>query len=107
MQHHSKAPILSTDGCLSNPCFPGAKCSSSPDGSFRCGRCPPGYTGNGVTCKDIDECKEVPDACHTHNGVHRCENTEPGYNCLPCPSRFSGPQPFGRGVEQATAKKQV
>uniref|UniRef100_A0AAQ4QHB5 Thrombospondin-1 n=1 Tax=Gasterosteus aculeatus aculeatus TaxID=481459 RepID=A0AAQ4QHB5_GASAC len=95
------------DGCLSSPCFPGAKCASFPDGSFRCGRCPPGFSGNGVACKDIDECKEVPDACHTHNGVHRCENTEPGYNCLPCPARFSGPQPFGRGVEQATAKKQV
>uniref|UniRef100_A0A4W6ETJ0 Thrombospondin 1 n=1 Tax=Lates calcarifer TaxID=8187 RepID=A0A4W6ETJ0_LATCA len=95
------------DGCLSNPCFPGTKCTSFADGSFKCGKCPLGYTGNGITCKDIDECKEVPDACHTYNGVHRCENTEPGYNCLPCPARFSGPQPFGRGVEQATAKKQV
>uniref|UniRef100_A0A6D2XJB4 Thrombospondin-1 n=1 Tax=Takifugu rubripes TaxID=31033 RepID=A0A6D2XJB4_TAKRU len=95
------------DGCLSNPCFPGAKCTSFPDGSFRCGRCPLGYTGDGITCRDIDECKAVPDACHIHNGVHLCENTEPGYNCLPCPARFSGPQPFGRGVEQATAKKQV
>lgn len=96
-----------TDGCLSNPCFPGSKCTSSLDGSFTCGKCPLGYTGDGITCKDIDECKEVPDACHVHNGVHRCENTEPGYNCLPCPPRFSGPQPFGIGVEQATAKKQV
>ncbi|XP_056282725.1 thrombospondin-1-like [Pseudoliparis swirei] len=95
------------DGCLSSPCFRGARCSSFPDGSFRCGRCPLGFSGNGVACKDIDECKEVPDACHTHNGVHRCENTEPGYNCLPCPARFSGAQPFGRGVAQATAKKQV
>uniref|UniRef100_A0A3Q2UGA8 Thrombospondin-1 n=1 Tax=Fundulus heteroclitus TaxID=8078 RepID=A0A3Q2UGA8_FUNHE len=95
------------DGCLSNPCFPGTKCTSFPDGSFECGKCPLGYTGDGITCTDIDECKEVPDACHTHNGIHRCENTEPGYNCLPCPARFSGPQPFGRGVEQAIAKKQV
>uniref|UniRef100_A0A3B3W1U0 Thrombospondin-1 n=1 Tax=Poecilia latipinna TaxID=48699 RepID=A0A3B3W1U0_9TELE len=95
------------DGCLSNPCFPGTKCTSFRDGSFECGKCPLGYIGDGITCTDIDECKEVPDACHTHNGIHRCENTEPGYNCLPCPSRFSGPQPFGRGVEQATAKKQV
>uniref|UniRef100_A0A8C5HHI0 Thrombospondin-1-like n=1 Tax=Gouania willdenowi TaxID=441366 RepID=A0A8C5HHI0_GOUWI len=95
------------DGCLSSPCFPGAKCTSFPDGSFKCGRCPLGYNGNGITCKDINECKAVPDACHNHNGIHRCENTEPGYNCLPCPARFSGPQPFGRGVEQATAKKQV
>uniref|UniRef100_A0A8C5A4M9 Thrombospondin-1-like n=1 Tax=Gadus morhua TaxID=8049 RepID=A0A8C5A4M9_GADMO len=95
------------DGCLSSPCFAGAKCTSFPDGTFKCGRCPVGYRGNGIHCKDIDECKEVSDACHTHNGVHRCENTVPGYNCLPCPARYSGPQPFGRGVEQATAKKQV
>ncbi|KAG7269124.1 hypothetical protein CRUP_013388 [Coryphaenoides rupestris] len=95
------------DGCLSSPCFAETKCTSFPDGSFKCGRCPVGYRGNGVVCKDIDECKEVSDACHIHNGMHRCENTVPGYNCLPCPARYSGPQPFGRGVEQATAKKQV
>lgn len=53
------------------------------------------------------QCKEVPDACFNHNGEHRCKNTDPGYNCLPCPPRFSGSQPFGRGVEHATANKQV
>uniref|UniRef100_A0A673YII8 Thrombospondin 1 n=1 Tax=Salmo trutta TaxID=8032 RepID=A0A673YII8_SALTR len=95
------------DGCLSNPCFPGTKCTSFPDGTWRCGKCPSAYSGDGIKCNDIDECKEVPDACFVFNGVHRCENTDPGYNCLPCPSRYSGPQPFGRGVEEATAKKQV
>lgn len=53
------------------------------------------------------QCQEVPDACFVIGGVHRCENTEPGYNCLPCPSRFTGTQPFGRGVEHAIANKQV
>lgn len=136
---------LISDGCLSNPCFAGVKCTSYPDGSWKCGACPPGYGGNGVQCQDVDEvrtvlvvllgprvtvqlvpapsqggapdpggtllflpqCKEVPDACFHHNGEHRCENTDPGYNCLPCPPRFTGPQPFGRGVEHATANKQV
>lgn len=53
------------------------------------------------------QCKEVPDACFVFNGVHRCENTEPGYNCLPCPPRFTGTQPFGRSVEDAMTNKQV
>lgn len=95
------------DGCLSNPCFAGTTCTSSPDGSWKCGACPAGYHGNGIHCQDIDECKEVPDACFVFNGVHRCENTEPGYNCLPCPPHFTGSQPFGRSVEDATANKQV
>ncbi|XP_062433601.1 thrombospondin-1 [Rhea pennata] len=95
------------DGCLSNPCFAGTTCTSSPDGSWKCGACPAGYHGDGVHCQDIDECKEVPDACFVFNGVHRCENTEPGYNCLPCPPRFTGTQPFGRSVEDAMTNKQV
>lgn len=37
--------------CADAPCSPGVPCEPSQTGSFQCGRCPNGYTGDGVTCK--------------------------------------------------------
>lgn len=37
--------------CADSPCFSGVPCEPTVTGSFRCGRCPYGYTGDGVTCK--------------------------------------------------------
>lgn len=42
--------------CLPNSCFPGVACTETGTG-FRCGPCPPGYSGNGSHCADINEVK--------------------------------------------------
>ncbi|KAG7246921.1 hypothetical protein CRUP_018598, partial [Coryphaenoides rupestris] len=96
------------DGCLSNPCFGGVDCNSSPDGSWECGPCPTGYRGNGTHCEDINEasCDMMSDVCFKVSGVQRCVNTDPGFHCLPCPKRYKGTQPFGMGVEAAKKHKQ-
>nr|XP_020855723.1 LOW QUALITY PROTEIN: von Willebrand factor D and EGF domain-containing protein [Phascolarctos cinereus] len=45
-----RVPLLT---CADSPCFPGVPCASALDGSFRCGRCPFGYYGDGAECKAI------------------------------------------------------
>ncbi|KAF7686917.1 thrombospondin-2 isoform X1 [Silurus meridionalis] len=95
------------DGCLSNPCFGGAECTSTPDGSWECGPCPDGFQGNGTFCEDVNECDMVPDVCFKVSGKQRCMNTDPGFHCLPCPPRYKGNQPFGMGVEVARNNKQI
>ncbi|XP_072181253.1 von Willebrand factor D and EGF domain-containing protein-like [Diadema setosum] len=42
--------------CKDNPCFPGVNCTVQGFGSFSCGKCPEGYYGDGITCRE-SKCK--------------------------------------------------
>uniref|UniRef100_A0A8C2TKN3 Cartilage oligomeric matrix protein n=1 Tax=Coturnix japonica TaxID=93934 RepID=A0A8C2TKN3_COTJA len=87
--------------CVPNPCFPGVPCTETSTG-FRCGPCPPGYSGNGSQCTDINECSANP--CFPKV---QCINTSPGFRCDPCPPGFTGQMVEGVGLAYARANKQV
>ncbi|XP_046970166.1 cartilage oligomeric matrix protein isoform X2 [Vanessa cardui] len=71
--------------CSSNPCFGGrVQCQDLPDGRYRCGTCPSGYTGNGEECVRL-ACRA--DSCF--QGVE-CQETTAGPRCGPCPSGYLG-----------------
>ncbi|KAH8286857.1 hypothetical protein KR018_002895 [Drosophila ironensis] len=70
-----------------NPCHD--ECINLP-GSFRCGPCPPGYTGDGRFCRDVDECDgEDNGGCSLQPRV-ACINTEGSYRCGRCPPGWKG-----------------
>uniref|UniRef100_A0A182RN21 Cubilin n=1 Tax=Anopheles funestus TaxID=62324 RepID=A0A182RN21_ANOFN len=67
---------------------PEVSCINLP-GSFVCGPCPAGYTGNGFYCVDIDECETNNGGCSTSPSVS-CINTRGSYRCGNCPSGYTG-----------------
>ncbi|PNJ49705.1 THBS4 isoform 4 [Pongo abelii] len=87
--------------CDSNPCFRGVQCTDSRDG-FQCGPCPEGYTGNGITCIDVDEvCTDI-DECRNGACVPNsiCVNTLGSYRCGPCKPGYTGDQIRGCKAER-------
>ncbi|KAK3255442.1 hypothetical protein CYMTET_35372, partial [Cymbomonas tetramitiformis] len=83
-----------------DPCFPGVPCfndASAPEG-FKCGTCPEGFSGDGVSCADVDECAaavaegNATDAALMMTGLcdplTTCTNLEGGFECSACPSGF-------------------
>ncbi|XP_055841856.1 cubilin homolog [Episyrphus balteatus] len=58
-------------------------------GAFACGPCPSGYTGNGVNCRDINECEKDNGGCSMMPKV-QCINTEGSHRCGKCPPGWTG-----------------
>ncbi|XP_077301904.1 cubilin-like [Arctopsyche grandis] len=71
--------------CSPQPYVP---CINVP-GSFYCGSCPTGYSGNGYVCNDIDECSINNGGCSTSPLV-RCINTLGSRMCDHCPPGYIG-----------------
>lgn len=85
-------PPPAARGCAGSPCFPGATCTPADAVQiaqgllFTCGSCPPGYTGDGVRCQDVDECA-LFSPCSPQS---TCSNSVGGFQCSPCPPRTRG-----------------
>ncbi|XP_053744093.1 thrombospondin-3a isoform X1 [Synchiropus splendidus] len=88
--------------CAPNPCYPGVPCMESLHfPGYTCGPCPPGTSGNGTHCEDVDECQLYP--CFSPEA---CVNTIGGFSCQPCPPGLWGAPLVGSGLDYAKTHKQ-
>lgn len=88
--------------CSSSPCFKDVPCMETLHyPGFTCGPCPPGTSGNGTHCEDINECELQP--CFSPGA---CINTVGGFRCQPCPPGFWGAPLLGTGLDYAKSHRQ-
>ncbi|CAG9855166.1 unnamed protein product [Phyllotreta striolata] len=87
---NSEACTTDVNECNQNhpSCASGVSCINVP-GSFYCGPCPTGFTGNGYHCTDINECDRNNGGC-SMNPMAFCINTPGSRVCGPCPVGYSG-----------------
>jgi cysteine-rich repeat protein len=67
-----------------NNCDANATCKNTP-GSFEC-KCKAGFTGDGVTCTNVDECADKTDNC----GAHASCTDKPGSFTCKCNAGYAG-----------------
>ncbi|OCT80633.1 hypothetical protein XELAEV_180274502mg, partial [Xenopus laevis] len=78
-----------------NRCAQGCYANVSCDNTTGCGKCPVGLTGDGLHCKDIDECS-LPNIC-SPNAI--CVNTLQSYYCS-CKPGFTGNGSFCNDINE-------
>ncbi|XP_055842375.1 cubilin homolog isoform X2 [Episyrphus balteatus] len=79
---------VDVDECkeYSSPCS--TKCINLP-GSYMCAPCEAGFTGNGLACRDLDECAINNGGCSINPFV-ACINSYGSFHCGECPIGWSG-----------------